>query len=469
MKKNSLASNILVAFVAQGISMTLSILISFIVPKVLDVESFSYWQLFIFYISYVGIFHFGINDGVYLKYGGMTTNEMDKELVSGQFKILVAVETVLSILLLVVVKFIDLENERYYVLFMTCIYMFFANTGLYIGYIFQAANKTKLYSYSVIIDKVFFLVLLIGLFIAKNDDFRIYIIAYLVGKIICAIFCYIKGREIAFAKITNWKRVSIELIDSIRAGIKLTISSMSSMFILGCGRFFLDSCWGITVFGKVSFALSLSSFALAFISQVSMVLFPYLRRKESTQIKTIFMEVRNMLFLILPLIYVLYIPAKHLLINWLPQYEDSLTYLGILLPICLFDAKMNLLCNTFFKVMRGEKDLLRINLISVIISFVTAVFATFVLNSYWVVIVSMVSVVAFRSIFAEYVLGKKLENHKWSTSVEELLISIAFCVVSTCLRDDLAFVVVFILYLILLAINRKYISQMIKFMKSIKS
>lgn len=67
MNKKSLIRNLIYAFSAQGISLILSVLMSMIVPKLLGVEDYSYWQLFIFYIGYVGFSHFGLTDGIYLR------------------------------------------------------------------------------------------------------------------------------------------------------------------------------------------------------------------------------------------------------------------------------------------------------------------------------------------------------------------------------------------------------------------
>ncbi|WP_249630235.1 hypothetical protein [Streptococcus uberis] len=66
----SFKKNLLAAFSAQGVSLLISILMSLFVPKILGITEFSYWQLFIFYIGYAGFFHFGYNDGLYLKLGG---------------------------------------------------------------------------------------------------------------------------------------------------------------------------------------------------------------------------------------------------------------------------------------------------------------------------------------------------------------------------------------------------------------
>ena len=68
-KRNSVILNIIYAIGAQALSMLLSILMALFLPKVLGIREYSYWQLFIFYISYAGFFHLGLNDGVYLKQG----------------------------------------------------------------------------------------------------------------------------------------------------------------------------------------------------------------------------------------------------------------------------------------------------------------------------------------------------------------------------------------------------------------
>lgn len=86
-KKNKLINNIIYAFFAQGVSLLLSVVMSLIVPKVLGVEQFGYWQLFIFYAGYVGFFHFGLNDGIYLKLGGSDYDNLDYNLLGTQFRI----------------------------------------------------------------------------------------------------------------------------------------------------------------------------------------------------------------------------------------------------------------------------------------------------------------------------------------------------------------------------------------------
>ena len=54
MNKKTILQNMSVAFLAQGVTLALSVIQTMIVPKLLGVEQFGYWQLYIFYVSYVG-------------------------------------------------------------------------------------------------------------------------------------------------------------------------------------------------------------------------------------------------------------------------------------------------------------------------------------------------------------------------------------------------------------------------------
>lgn len=48
------------------VSLLVSTLVVFLIPKLIGVEDYGYWQLFLFYASYVGFLHFGWNDGISL-------------------------------------------------------------------------------------------------------------------------------------------------------------------------------------------------------------------------------------------------------------------------------------------------------------------------------------------------------------------------------------------------------------------
>ena len=160
LKKKTL-NNLIYSFSAQIISICLSISMSLIIPKILGVEDFGYWQLFLFYINYVGFFHFGITDGMYLKNGGIEYDKLDKKSISSQFYMLVLFQIILVLLFSVLSYFFINDELRKCIIIFTGIYMIIANMNWYLGYVFQATNRVKLYSISVMIDKIIFLLSII--------------------------------------------------------------------------------------------------------------------------------------------------------------------------------------------------------------------------------------------------------------------------------------------------------------------
>ena len=97
MNYRALVGNAAIAFAAQGVSLAVSVTMSLLVPKVLGVATYGYWQLFVFYAGYSGFFHLGLNDGVYLVEGGKTRNEIDKKLINSQFRVALALQLVVGL------------------------------------------------------------------------------------------------------------------------------------------------------------------------------------------------------------------------------------------------------------------------------------------------------------------------------------------------------------------------------------
>lgn len=295
--------NIIYAFAAQGISLLLSILTSLILPKFFDKANYGYWSLFLFYTGYTGFFHFGLNDGVYLKIGGTEYEDMDKKLLGGQFWFGALFQSVIAIgiVLWAVLSGNGVDTE--FVFIMTAVYMLLYNLTLYLGCVFQAANETRLYSLSVMIDKIVFMVSILALFIVKSSDYKTYVWLYMSAKLCAMLYCVYKGREIVFAGRMAFGTVAREALDSIRIGINLTIANIAGNLILGGGRFIIDRYWGIEDFGEVSFSLTLTNFFLLFVSQISMVLFPALRQIDEKRQKSLFEMSKHVLNVMLPIVF----------------------------------------------------------------------------------------------------------------------------------------------------------------------
>ena len=85
MDELSLKRNFSYAFAAQGVALAVGCLTNLILPRVLGAEDFSWWQLFTFYATYIPCLALGLNDGVYLRYGGRDKSQLDPAALRSQF------------------------------------------------------------------------------------------------------------------------------------------------------------------------------------------------------------------------------------------------------------------------------------------------------------------------------------------------------------------------------------------------
>lgn len=74
----SLKRGITYIFGANIVNFAINIIISFLLPKYLCINTYSAIKTFQFYVGYIGIMHFGYVDGMYLKYGGKTICDIDQ-------------------------------------------------------------------------------------------------------------------------------------------------------------------------------------------------------------------------------------------------------------------------------------------------------------------------------------------------------------------------------------------------------
>ena len=460
--KHRLINNMAYAFLAQSISLLLSMVMSLVIPKILGIDEFSYWQLFIFYAGYVGFFHFGLNDGIYLRVGGKRYQELDYSLLGTQFKLSIIIQTVVALIIVLVGWLLVNSSERQMVIICTGIYLVISNATLYLGFIFQAVNRVKFFSISVMVDRIMVLISVIILIATGTKTFEPFVVCYVGSKFIALIYCVIKAKEIVFADRAKMGISIKEMWTNISIGIKLMIANIASMLILGIGRAVTDAVWGIEVFGKFSFAISLTGFFLLFISQISIVLFPTLRRLKEQKQREVYETMRNAMGLMLPLIFIFYIPMKEVLGLWLPQYKESLNYLALLLPLCTFDGKMQLLCSTYFKVLRKESLLLTYNCIAFGLSLGLSLVGGYIVGNIYFIVLSLVLSIAVRNIISEMYLAKIFQIEVVGSILQEVLLVIIFWIAAWFLPSAIAFGVIVLTYALFLLVNRKKISLTLK-------
>ena len=285
--------------------------------------------------------------------------------------------------------------------------------------------------------------------------------ADILAKTISLIMALFYCKDIIFTSTDKLYNVIKEAKDNIHIGIKLMFSNIASMLIIGIIRLAIENKWDIGTFGKISLTMSISSMLMTLINAVAMIMFPALRRSKEEQLLDIYMRIRP--FVVIPMLGMLlfYYPMKTFLSFWLPEYADSLQYMAILFPMCLFECKMSLLISTYMKTLRKEKWLMQVNIITLFISFVLTILNVYVLQSLALTVFSVVILLGFRSVIAELLLSRFFNISLYKINIEEVGLSIIFIFSSWFIRDYRGMLIYLSFYILYLFNHKKTLKFMV--------
>ena len=466
-KLRNILENITYTFTANILTMLISIIMTLILPKFLGVTDYSYYQLYLFFISYVGFFHFGWIDGIYLKIGGMEYNDLEKSNYVTQFWMLNLLEIIIAAIISIFALFTIKNIDKSFVLISTSVCGVITILRTYLLFILQSTNRIKEYAKYTRVDRfIYFALVIVFLFLGfKNYKIILYIDIF--SKLVALVLCANKMKDIVFGKLNISKNTLLEIFENISIGIKLMLANIASTLIIGVVRFGIQKNWDIETFGKISLTLNISNLLMTFINAVAVIMFPLLRREEESNLPKIYVILRNTLMIFLYMMLIFYYPIKLILSTWLPQYADSLRYMALLFPICIYESKMSMLINTYLKSFRKEKSMLIINTISLILSLILTILSVFILNNLTWAILSIVFLLGFRCVIGELVLTKIMNILIYKDIILETVLTAIFIISSWFINNMFCSIIYTCFYLIYVFIKRKDIKRTILLFKKI--
>ena len=439
------------------------LLTTFIIPKYFgtDIEQYGMQQIFVFYIGYVGICHLGLCDGLYLREGGTVYSELDNSKYSMQFRILFALLLSEAIVILLGFRLLGKYQYFFIVLFIS-INLIIQNLCTYCDYILQATGEIRNFALAHIGGNILYSFLIIFLFVLNIINYKYLIVTYTISQFFILGIDVFKCRDIIFAAPCEISQGIREALTNIFVGFQLLVANIAANLINGVVRFGIQQNWSVAVYGQISLTISVSNVLLLFISAVSMVLYPILRRVENDKYDEIYKKLRNLLMVFLFGGMLFYYPFMCLVTAWLPQYIIGLQYMALLIPICCYSAKMSMLILTYMKVLRLERKILLVNIVTVIISMLSSILTCFMLKNLTIAMLSMVLNQMFRCIFAEWILSRYVQYKPNKDIVIEAIMVTIFIYCSWSIRGVTGTVLYGLAYVIYILLYKKELINIIR-------
>lgn len=447
------------------ISLIVSSLVVLIIPKLIGVKEYGLWQLYLFYSSYVGFMHFGWNDGIYLRYGGEKYEDLDKQLLFSQFTMLFFLQFLIAILIVICSIFSINDVNRLFILQMLALVLVIENMRTMLLFILQATNKIKNYAQITMMDRIVYIILLSLFLLFGVREYKLMIVADVTSKALSFLYAMYCCKEIVFRRISVFSLSIREAVENINVGIRLMFANIASMLIIGVVRFGIERSWDVSTFGKVSLTLSISRLTMLFINAVGIIMFPLLRRTDERRLPHIYGVMRDILMTISLGVLIVYYPLKIIMISWLPEYTEGLSYMALVFPLFIYEGKMALLINTYLKTLRQEKLMLRINVISLVLSISSTLFTVNLVKNLDLAVVSIVLILAFRSALAELLLAKKLRISVVKDVFLEIVLTLIFILSGWFIDSWYTVLVYSIAYIVYLFIKHKDINNTVKNIK----
>lgn len=429
-KYRNFIKNISYSMISNLIAFAIAVVGILILPKFLGVENYGYFQLYNFYVSYVGFLHFGWADGVYLRYGGEYYENLNRPRFSGQFWGLFVFEIIICSIVFSNAILLSSSSSKAWVIGFTGIAAILILPRTLLQFILQCTNRIRDYAITIVVERAVYLIMILSFILAGVDSFIVMIVADIIGKVCALLLAIWYCHDIIRVRPEYIKYIVREAKLNIFVGIKLMISNICGLLFIGVVRYAIEYNWGVAIFGKVSLSLSVSNFLMVLINAVSLVMFPLLRRTDPNQYSRIYDIIRSGIMVTLLGLMITYYPIKTILSLWLPQYADSLVYMAILFPLCVFESKNSLLITTYLKTLRKEAWLLLVNSITMGLSLFLTWLTVFVMDNLDLTVLLILMLVAFRCVFAEIMVSRVLEIKVLFDIILEIIMVTSFVVCS---------------------------------------
>lgn len=368
----SLKKGAMYVFIANVINLIISLFTGFVLPKYLSIETYSSIKLFQLYITYIGILHLGFSDGMYLKYGGKTVDEVDKKEVLAEFKTFKIFQLIVAILATIVS--IIIKNE---ILLFCSLVILPINVANYIRSLYQATGQFKKYSrFTNINTLLIFFINVILLLIIKSDNSDIYIIAYIIAYILYWLMLELENIKI-FGR-TPVKAEKKYLVEDIKSGFFLMIGNFCNVIFTSIDRIFVQNWLGPIKFAFYSFAVSIENLMNVFVTPISTVMYNYFcnNRNQDDVIR-----IKKVILIFSTMVIVVVFPAKFIIDIWLSKYSEALNVLFILFVAQYISIAIRCVHINLYKAEKRQNRYFTIMLFVVILSILLNIILYYIYKS----------------------------------------------------------------------------------------
>lgn len=407
------------------------VLVGFLLPKIVGVTDYGYFKTFTLYVLYVGLFHFGIVDGIHLKYGGWDYQDLDRHSFRFYTAALFMIEVVIGAVICAVAM-LFLTGEYRFIFFCLGIYLIVHNVTGYFQSISQVTSRFRELSQRTVIQSVLMALAVALLWISPKIapvqiSYRIYTVFYVLIEAFLAVWYVFTYRDITFRKRTQlWS----DIPKLIKLGFPLTVANLCASLVLTLDRQFVNILFDTNTYAVYAFAYNMLALVTTATAAIATVLYPSLKKAKEESLPRNYPRLISAVLAFAFGCLVLYFPLCAFVEWFLPKFTGSLPIYRIIFPGLAVSSAISIVMYNYYKTLDLSFLYFKKSVVVLVISGIANYVAYYFFHTPAAISVASIVVMLIWYMYVEAALVKKYQVARWKNVAYMILLMTAFYVIT---------------------------------------
>lgn len=412
---------------SQAIGVVLGILKSIVLPMILSVSDFGYWQIYLLYVGYLGVLAVGFNDGLLLKYGKYDYEDLLNKKLGANIFLFMIFQFLLTILLFIIIYFFIEESKRMLFILISINIPLVGLNGVFLA-LFQSTNQIKKYSYFSIIDKLLMIITIIVIVTLDYKSVLFIIVVDIIARFVSVTLMFREFKSFFYKPENIFSVLNIkELFGNVKSGFYILISNLIAMLLIGYSLFLVERSMNLINYSIYSLGISTTNILLLFIAAVSVFIFPRLSRVPSYEINKKLINIEKMTLYSSILLINVYFFVHQIILVFLEKYSSLLEFLPFIFLSIIVQIKYNVLLVPYCKIIRKEKMIFKVNSLMLVFNIFFITISVTLLKSLLITSIFIFTTFFLRNIFLEkFIMNSNIHNKAYLFYYVLFLFSIYF-------------------------------------------
>lgn len=368
---NTKLNNAVWVFVTNLICLLTTLAIGVLFPKFVTTDTFAYYRTYTLYITYVGLFHFGMINGIYLKYGSYSYDNLPKESFKSYTKILLLMQLLVSLVFLsITLGLMGISHKSIPIIFVV-INIMFININAYFSLINQFTLHFKIDSIIQLLTSILNILVFVGFILSKPTNILPLFCGITLSNLIITVIWMIVNRDILDINASINKKALTESKAFIKTGFFVMFSEFTGLIIFSIDSLFVNIFFHTLDFAVYTFAVSVITVLMQIINLGSKLIFPYLKRTSEEVIKKAYQPLSILVIWFCGFIGGGLFVIEFFVKKFLTQYHDSIILMYCLGIVLIFRGPLELVFGNIYKITGLVKEYWKNNIIALAMGMAT--------------------------------------------------------------------------------------------------